>query len=130
MPETKKPRARGPLITWESQPWRVRDKLDAYVWVRSATGTELAELRGLEGQPGKARVRKVHVLAGPYDALVCVTANTLNDLEKLVIVKIHSAIGATHTETCIALWPKGGGRTPWPGGATWGPKGPKALYRL
>jgi len=126
---------------WESNPWKSRDKVDAYIWVKSATAKQIKDLRDLippeflQGgshtpPAGKsAYIRHVFVLAGPYDALICATANTTKALDKLVLQTIHKIIQTT--ETSISLWPKGGGTTGNPVlSPKWSPVGSAAIYSL
>ncbi len=129
-------------VTWEDEPWTDGDKLDAYVWVANATFIQIKNLKRLiakpippTGQKAKGYVRKVLVLAGPYDVLVGVTADSLASLEKLVLGPIHTIV--KNTETAISMWPKGesgqGGANPGPHpwGAIWPPPAnPDAMVQV
>jgi hypothetical protein len=129
-------------VTWKKEPWTEGDKLDAYVWVPTATFVQIKNLRKLipptippTGAKGKGYVRKVLVLAGPYDVLVGVTADSRDDLEKLVLGPIHTIV--KNSETSISIWPKGesgqGGDNPGPHpyGAIWPPPAiPDAMIRV
>lgn len=71
--------------------------MEAYVLVQTEVGgaegvaTEIAVLRG---------VQSAAVLVGPYDVMVRAEARNLDDLAKLVVVRIQAIKGVTRTLTC------------------------------
>ena len=45
----------------------------------------------------------VDVVTGPYDVIAEIQAETLNEVEDLVVSMLHSVTGVSRTVTCIAL---------------------------
>lgn len=45
----------------------------------------------------------VDVVTGPYDAIAVIQAETLNEVEDLVVSMLHAVKGVSRTVTCIAL---------------------------
>ena len=49
------------------------------------------------------RCVSVDVVTGPYDAIAVIQAETLNEIEDLVVSMLHAVTGVSRTVTCIAL---------------------------
>ena len=45
----------------------------------------------------------VDVVTGPYDAIAIIQAETLKEIEDLVVSMLHTITGVSRTVTCIAL---------------------------
>jgi len=45
----------------------------------------------------------IDVVTGPYDAIAVIQAETLNEIEDLVVSMLHTVTGVSRTVTCIAL---------------------------
>ena len=48
-------------------------------------------------------VESVYTVTGPYDIIVVVTGNTLNEIGDLVTSKIHPIAGISRTVTCLTI---------------------------
>ena len=73
----------------------------AFVLIETAVGKNkdvVAALKQLEG------VKSVDIVTGPYDIIVIVERETLNDIGDLVTGKIHPIAGISRTVTCLAIW--------------------------
>ena len=73
----------------------------AFVLIETAVrrATEVAAaLEKLEG------VNSVDIVTGPYDIIVIVEGEALNDIGDLVTSKIHPINGISRTVTCLAIW--------------------------
>jgi len=73
----------------------------AFVLIETAVGKNkdvVAALKQLEG------VKSVDVVTGPYDIIVIIERETLNDIGDLVTGKIHPITGISRTVTCLAIW--------------------------
>lgn len=84
--------------------------INAYVFVEDAHADDLDRLRSLvgggssdvvEGAPG---MRAVGILNGPYDAIVAVGVDTLDELRRIVMEDIRGG-QSPKTDTAIALRP-------------------------
>jgi DNA-binding Lrp family transcriptional regulator len=84
--------------------------INAYVFVEDAHEADLDRMRGLvgggsadmvQGAPG---MRAVGILNGPYDAIVAVGVDTLDELRRIVMQDIRGG-QSPKTETVIALRP-------------------------
>jgi DNA-binding Lrp family transcriptional regulator len=51
----------------------------------------------------QTEVGKAATVAGPYDVIARVEANTVDELGKLVIAKIQDVTGITRTLTCTVV---------------------------
>ena len=72
----------------------------AFVLIETAVGRSkevVSSLRKLEG------VGSVDTVTGPYDIIVIVQGETLNDIGDLVTGKIHPITGISRTVTCLAI---------------------------
>jgi len=73
----------------------------AFVLIETAVGKNkdvVAALKQLEG------VKSVDIVTGPYDIIVIIERETLNDIGDLVTGKIHPIAGISRTVTCLAIW--------------------------
>ncbi len=71
----------------------------AFVLIETAVGRNkevVASLRQLKG------VKSVDIVTGPYDVIVVIEGENLNDVGDLVTGKIHPIAGITRTVTCLA----------------------------
>ena len=68
----------------------------------------------IEAQVGKTKevveaIRKlqgvvsVDAVTGPYDAIAIIQAETLNDIGKLIVAKVHPLTGISKTVSCLAV---------------------------
>ncbi len=72
----------------------------AFVLVETAVGRTkevVTTLKKLES------VKSVDSVTGPYDIIVIIEAESLNDLGNLVTSKIHPVAGISRTVTCLAI---------------------------
>ena len=49
------------------------------------------------------KVQSVDCVTGPYDIIVVIEAETLEDIDALVTDKIHAITGVHRTVTCLAM---------------------------
>ena len=73
----------------------------AYILIETAVGKTkevVAKIRQLE------RVKSVDPVTGPYDVIIIVEAESLNEIGDLVTGKIHPIAGISRTVTCLAIW--------------------------
>jgi DNA-binding Lrp family transcriptional regulator len=72
----------------------------AFVLIETAVGknkTIINNIRQLKG------ITSVDYVTGPYDIIVIVEAENLNDIGDLVTQYIHPIPGITRTTTCLSL---------------------------
>ena len=72
----------------------------AYVLIEANVGKtrEVVEaIRRLKG------VVSIDAVTGPYDAIAVIQAETLNEIEDLVVSMLHAVTGVSRTVTCIAV---------------------------
>ncbi|MFC2067004.1 Lrp/AsnC family transcriptional regulator [Chloroflexota bacterium] len=72
----------------------------AFVLIETTVGRSkevVAALKELKG------VTSVDTVTGPYDAIVIVQGETLNDIGDLVTGNIHPIPGISRTVTCLAI---------------------------
>ena len=72
----------------------------AFVLIETAVGKTkevVATLGRLEG------VKSVDTVTGPYDIIVIIEAENLNEVGELVTGKIHPVAGISRTVTCLAI---------------------------
>ncbi len=72
----------------------------AYVLIETQVGRTKQVVDTIRKLPGVVSVDSV---TGPYDAIAIVQAETLNDIGKLLVEKVHPASGISRTVTCLAL---------------------------
>lgn len=72
----------------------------AFILIETEVGKNREVVAALK-QLGK--VDSVDIVTGPYDIIVVVEAETLNDIGDLVTGKIHPIDGISRTVTCLAL---------------------------
>jgi len=73
----------------------------AFVLIETAVGKTkevVVKIRQLEG------VKSVDPVTGPYDVIVIVEAESLNEIGDLVTGKIHPIGGISRTVTCLSIW--------------------------
>ena len=74
--------------------------VEAYVMILTAAGTArslLSEIKDIEG------VRRANIVAGEYDIIADVEAESSQQLLSLVTEKIQTLDGVGRTRTCIIL---------------------------
>lgn len=69
----------------------------AYILIQTEVGAASDVARGAQGLPG---VVDVDAVTGPYDVLVKVEAETMDDLGKKVVSEVQKLGGITRTLTC------------------------------
>ncbi|MEA2016165.1 MAG: Lrp/AsnC ligand binding domain-containing protein [Actinomycetota bacterium] len=76
--------------------------VEAYVLMKSEPGqqgdiyTKVSKLKG---------VKSVKTVSGPYDLIILIESESLNDLGKMVISKIQNLRGIKDTTSCIVIEP-------------------------
>ena len=73
----------------------------AYILIETAVGKTkevVTKIRQLE------KVKSVDPVTGPYDVIIIVEAESLNEIGDLVTGKIHPIAGISRTVTCLAIW--------------------------
>ena len=73
----------------------------AFVLIETGVGKTkevVATLGHLEG------VKSVDAVTGPYDIIVIIEAENLNEIGELVTGKIHPINGISRTVTCLAIY--------------------------
>ena len=72
----------------------------AFVLIETVVGRTrdvVASIKHLGG------VKSVDTVTGPYDIIVIVEAESLNEIGDLVTGKIHPIVGISRTVTCLAI---------------------------
>ena len=72
----------------------------AYVLIEMVAGHSTALVDALSGRSGITGIDRV---TGPYDVVVIVEADDLNDVSILVNGEIHTQAGVVRTTTCVAM---------------------------
>ena len=72
----------------------------AFVLVETVVGRTKEVVTTLEKLEG---VKSVDSVTGPYDIIVIIEAESLNDIGNLVTGKIHPVAGISRTVTCLAI---------------------------
>ncbi len=76
--------------------------IEAYVLMKSEPGlqgdiyTKVSKLKG---------VKSVSTVIGPYDLIILVESESLNNLGKMVISKIQNLKGIRDTTSCVVIEP-------------------------
>ena len=73
----------------------------AFVLIETAVGSTKEVSTALKQLKG---VKSVDPVTGPYDIIVIIEAESLNDIGDLVTGKIHPIAGISRTVTCLAIW--------------------------
>ena len=73
----------------------------AYVLIETAVGRTREVTSAIEHLEG---VKSVDPVTGPYDIIVIVEGESLNNIGDLVTGKIHPIAGISRTVTCLAIW--------------------------
>ncbi|SDE40801.1 Lrp/AsnC family transcriptional regulator [Auraticoccus monumenti] len=71
--------------------------VQAYVLVQTAVGRAVEVSERIRTLPG---VRVARDVTGPYDVVVEVEADTMDDLGRLVVAQVQQVPGITRTVTC------------------------------
>ena len=72
----------------------------AFVLIETVVGKTREVVDGLRQIEG---IKSVDPVTGPYDIIVIVEAEALNDIGDLVTGKIHPVSGVSRTVTCLAI---------------------------
>lgn len=72
----------------------------AYILIETVVGRTKEVVAGLKTITG---VQSVDTVTGPYDVIVIVEAESLNEIGDLVTQKIHPIAGISRTVTCLAV---------------------------
>ena len=72
----------------------------AFVLIETIVGKTREVVDGLRQIEG---IKSVDTVTGPYDIIVIVEAEALNDIGDLVTGKIHPVSGVSRTVTCLAI---------------------------
>ena len=71
--------------------------VQAYILIQTEVGRAAEVSREIAAIEG---VKSAEDVTGPYDVIVQAEAETIDDLGKLVVTKIHAVEGITRTLTC------------------------------
>lgn len=71
--------------------------VNAYVLIQTEVGKAAAVARQITSLPG---VTSVEDVTGPYDVVVRVQADTIDELGELVVAQVQAVEGITRTLTC------------------------------
>jgi DNA-binding Lrp family transcriptional regulator len=82
------------LATWEFAMVEAIVLVQAKVGQSSAVAQAVGELEG---------VTEAYVVTGPYDVIVRVEADSLDDLGRMVVSRIQAVEGVTRTLTCSII---------------------------
>lgn len=72
----------------------------AFILIETVVGRTKEVDAGLQRLEG---VKSVDVVTGPYDVIVIVEGETLNEIGDIVTDKIHPIAGISRTVTCLAI---------------------------
>ena len=72
----------------------------AFVLIETVVGKTKEVVDGLRQIEG---IKSVDTVTGPYDVIVIVEAEALNEIGDLVTGKIHPVSGVSRTVTCLAI---------------------------
>ena len=72
----------------------------AFVLIETHVGRTKEVATGLEGLQG---VKSVNAVTGPYDVIVVIEADTLNEIGDIVTEAIHTVAGISRTVTCLVV---------------------------
>jgi len=72
----------------------------AFVLIETAVGKNKEVVTNIKQIKG---VKSVDTVTGPYDVIVVVEAENLNDIGDIVTGKIHPITGISRTVTCLAI---------------------------
>ena len=73
----------------------------AFVLIETVVGKTkwvVDKIRQLDG------VKSADSVSGPYDVIVIVESDSLNDIGDLITGKIHPIGGISRTVTCLSIW--------------------------
>jgi DNA-binding Lrp family transcriptional regulator len=74
--------------------------VDAYILVQAEVGKAAEVARQSEGLKG---VTAANAVTGPYDVVVVAEARNLDELSRLIVVRIQEISGVTRTLTCPVI---------------------------
>ena len=72
----------------------------AYILIETHVGKTKQVVKAIGELAG---VISVDTVTGPYDAIVTIEGETMNDIGDLVTSKFHSINGISRTVTCVAV---------------------------
>ena len=72
----------------------------AFILIETVVGRTKEVVTGLSSLDG---VKSVDTVTGPYDVIVIIEAESLNEIGDLVTQKIHPIAGISRTVTCLAV---------------------------
>jgi DNA-binding Lrp family transcriptional regulator len=72
----------------------------AFVLIETVVGRNKEVVTALQKLKG---VTSVNAVTGPYDVIVIIEGDNLNDIGDLVTAKIHPIEGISRTVTCLAI---------------------------
>jgi len=72
----------------------------AFILIETVVGRTKEVDAGLQRLEG---VKSVDTVTGPYDVIVIIEADTLNEIGDIVTDKIHPIAGISRTVTCLAI---------------------------
>ena len=72
----------------------------AFVLIETAVGRSREVATALKRLAG---VKSVDSVTGPYDVIIIIEAENLNDIGELVTSKIHPIAGISRTVTCLTI---------------------------
>ena len=81
----------------------MRESMRAYVLVEAAVGTADSVVSGIRSLASDdIKLVSADVVTGPYDSIVVLEANDLDQLARFVTDKIQGIDGVQRTLTCVA----------------------------
>jgi len=72
----------------------------AFVLIETVVGRNKEVVTTLKKLAG---IKSVNTVTGPYDVIVMIEGETLNDIGDLVTAKIHPIAGISRTVTCLVI---------------------------
>mgnify|MGYP000128081649 CR=1 FL=1 len=72
----------------------------AYVLIEASIGKVSSAAENIRALPG---VVAADAVAGPYDIIATVEANSADAVGRLVMEKIHAVAGVSYTMTCVVV---------------------------
>ena len=76
------------------------NKARAFILIETVVGRTKEVVTGLSNLSG---VKSVDTVTGPYDIVVILEAESLNDIGDIVTQKIHPIAGISRTVTCLTV---------------------------
>ena len=72
----------------------------AFILIEAVVGKTKEVVDGLRQAEG---VKSVDTVTGPYDVIVIIEAETLNEIGDIVTQKVHPVPGISRTVTCLVI---------------------------